>query len=140
MPASLEKSQRIDAGLRRLSSRQRPGETLTPTQIARECGCRDRAIVFIERKAQLRFVSQMQKMYPGLIEQVFNGRPIHELMAQISKDPYRSGRPAVRPKLEVKKPVIREVPLYQLISEVAPARPERNFKRSHANRDLEPNV
>lgn len=137
MPASAQKSEQILAGLRRLSRSRLPGQTFTPLQIARECGCRDRSIVFLERKAQRNLARRLQALCPDLLEAVFQGRPITELLGRVQKDPYRSGRAFVRPKAEVKVSKIREVPLHQLISEVAPVRPERNFNRRRAAESCE---
>lgn len=133
MPASSEKSQRILAGLRRLSPHG-PGQGLTSTEIARGCKCHKRAIVFIERRASYNLARKLHEECPDLLEAVFPGRPIHELLGRIlsRKDPYRTGAAFVRPKREKRAVLVREVPISQLIAEVAPVRPERNFNQRRA--------
>lgn len=95
----------IEEGCARLQASQAPGQIFTAGQIAKECEVDQRAIVFIERRAMLKLARGLHKMNPGFFEEVLHGRPITEVLDNLGRDPYRTGRPAVRPKKVQKKKI-----------------------------------
>lgn len=88
------KGERILAGLRRLQSTQQPNQAFTPTQIAQECGCSERAITFIERKALYRLAQRLRKAAPGLFEELSPDSNVLELFTRLAVNPMKSGRPS----------------------------------------------
>jgi hypothetical protein len=98
---------RIVDGCRRLASQQAAGQCFTVSEIGRACGVTDRAITFIERRAQYRFAKRLHQLCPNLVEEMFRGRPIKEIFGALNPDPYCTGKPAVRPRT-AKQPAPRK--------------------------------
>lgn len=94
-PRRRGKAEQILEGCRRLSSRQKPGQSFSLREIASECGVDARAIQFIEQKA-LYHVAQKLAAHRGLLADIFDGAKVTEVFAGLRKDPYNSKEPRAR--------------------------------------------
>lgn len=120
------KKSSIDDGLRRLQARQAPGQSFTPSEIARECDVTNRAITFIERRAMFNFTKRLHAAAPKLFEEILEGRPIKELFNGLNSNPYKTGKPNVRPKIAKAKAPSNRIPGVPSMTEVVEIVDRRN--------------
>jgi hypothetical protein len=95
------KNEQIVDGFRRLAARQKPGQTFSQSEIARECNVHKRSIAFLERKAQYNFAKRLHDLCPELLGEIFKDRPVTELLAGLSPDPYRTGKMSGRNSIAI---------------------------------------
>lgn len=95
------KNDQIVDGFRRLAARQKPGQTFSQSEIARECNVHKRSIAFLERKAQYNFAKRLTDLCPELVADIFRDRPITELLSRLSPDPYRTGKMSGRNSIAI---------------------------------------
>lgn len=91
------KGRQINEGLRRLEESRLPGQCFSQAELARACNVHRRTIGFIETSA-LHSIAVALAAEEGLVEELFHGRSVKEVLSKTFANPYKTGRPAVRPK------------------------------------------